>query len=467
MGCLCSKFVHSKRKQEWELLNAQPRTDAVCSAPLQMVAVRPVQECSLIACQPACPPQECMAAASTCMQQSEACSSPKHYVSIPQCDPDLACRDIHIANDKDVVEPRLHDCTYIRIHNCPRLTKLPAIGHFNMLETIRITHIRMHHCTVRFPDSLRTLEISYSLMREFRPESIPTLAQLNISFNNLQEIPQCIEPMWNANRNLSLNLRNNDFWWSMYSDLSNSMISPQTVKELGLAHKLGMLGTQKLVYAQRVLDSKRHSIEAKWLSKQIDTTLRLRKDEAHTTHNNSENIHLSSIQRAAESALEHILSYRPKHRLETNIENIIVGIVCSKELADHIRTVCSLGVVHSTYKTSFKDVLIKVYAMITDHSERKTLLDILRQELSDGMSTCLTGQITRLANALNGFVTNVTIGISRNEELSNSIVALRKKYATMYRDPEEYSNEAVPAVWQLLEDMCVPEAEHSVWLEYV
>lgn len=456
--------LNRRRREEWEPLKAEAFTGPACSAPLaplQMVAVRAAQpcdaqECGLIACQP----QPCGAPA----QGADECTA---YVSLPQRDPDLACCDIHISNDKNVVEPRLHDCTYIRIHNCPRLSKLPGISHFSMLETLRISHIRMHACTVRFPDSLRTLEISYSLMREFRPESIPTLAQLNLSFNNLKEIPQCIEPMWNANRNLSLNLQNNDFWWSMYSDLSHSMISPQTVKELSLAHRLGMLGTQKLVYAQRVLDSNRHSVEAKWLSKQIDTTLRLRKDEAHTTHNNSENVHLTSIQRAAESSLKEILSYVPKHRMETNIENIIVGIVCSRELADHIRTVCSVGVVHSTYKTSFKDVLIKVYAIITDHGERKTLLDILRQELTDGQSTCLTGQITRLANALNGFVTNVTVSISRNEELSNSIVALRKKYATMYRDPEEYSNEAVPAVWQLLEDMCVPEAEHAVWLEYV
>jgi hypothetical protein len=273
--------------------------------------------------------------------------------------------------------------------------------------------------------------------------------------------------MWESNKNLSLNLRNNDFWWSMYSDLGPGMISPQTVKELGLAHKLGMLGTQKLVYAHSILESKKHSLEAKWLSKQIDTTLRLRKDETHVTHNNSENIHLTSIQRSTEKSISHILSYVPKHRIETNIDNIIIGISCSLDLAEHIRGLCLANAVHSTYKTTFKDILIKTYAMIADHAERKTLLDILRQEITDGQKTCLTGQITRLANALNGFVTNVTITISKNEELSNSIVALRKKYAIMYSDAEEYSNEAIPAVWQLLEDMCVPEHEHGVWLEYV
>jgi hypothetical protein len=25
----------------------------------------------------------------------------------------------------------------------------------------------------------------------------------------------------------------------------------------------------------------------------------------------------------------------------------------------------------------------------------------------------------------------------------------------------------VPIVWQLLEDMCIPEHEHDVWLEYI
>lgn len=453
MGCLCSKFLKTDsikerlvplRTQTPDFMPAPvvqvvPRHDALCMAPLQQQMES--------RCDTECPPRE---------------------VAIIDCNQDCDPRcDINIRDQPELVEPTLYDCISIRIHNCPRLTKLPPIHTFQLLETVHITHIKMHVCTIQFPPTLRTLGISYSMMREFRPQHIPTLAQLDLSFNNLKEIPQCIEPMWDANRNMALNLRNNDFWWSMYSDLSPSMISAHTAKELVLAHRLGLLSTQKMVYASAILESKKHSLEAKWLSKQIDTTLRLRKDEAHVTHNNSENIHLTSIQKSTEKSIAHILGYVPKHRMETNIAHIITGIRCDKELADHIRHVCSVNAVHSTYKTTFKDVLIKVYAMIADHPERKTLLDILRQELTDGQKTCLTGQITRLANALNGFVTDVAISISKNEELSNSIVALRKKYAGMYSDAEEYSNEAVPAVWQLLEDMCVPEAEHSVWLEYV
>jgi len=76
--------------------------------------------------------------------------------------------------------------------------------------------------------------------------------------------------------------------------------------------------------------------------------------------------------------------------------------------------------------------------------------------------------MTRLVNSLSSFVNGISVTISKNEEISNSIIALRKKYAILYADNNElYINETIPAVWQLLEDECIPENEHDIWLEYV
>ncbi len=97
------------------------------------------------------------------------------------------------------------------------------------------------------------------------------------------------------------------------------------------------------------------------------------------------------------------------------------------------------------------------------------LIEIFIEEITEtANNTCLTGRMTRMVNVLNGFVLDINVGISKNEEISNSIIVLRNKYAKIYvNEPDKYIAELVPMVWQMLEDNCIPENEHSVWLEYV
>jgi 4-alpha-glucanotransferase len=68
---------------------------------------------------------------------------------------------------------------------------------------------------------------------------------------------------------------------------------------------------------------------------------------------------------------------------------------------------------------------------------------------------------------LNGFVSGINVSISRNEELTNAIVTLRKKNIKLYGDSYLYVHETVAQVWQMLEDACIPEHEHEAWLEFV
>lgn len=107
---------------------------------------------------------------------------------------------------------------------------------------------------------------------------------------------------------------------------------------------------------------------------------------------------------------------------------------------------------------------------IPSSSFKEDLLKIFIDEIEEttDTTTCLTGMMTKMVNVLNGFVLNINVGISKTEELSNSIIVLRNKYAKIYvNEPDRYITELVPVVWQMLEDNCVPENEHEVWLEYV
>lgn len=376
--------------------------------------------------------------------------------------------DIIIENDKLIGEIKVYDCNSIRVINCPKITKIPDMYYFNNLEILRIQHCTIKQCYTYFPNSLRTLELSYCCMSDFSPSNFPNkLTELDLSFNNLKSIPSIIEKI--LDKNIIINLRNNDFWYTMYSDLSPLLICSETVKELVLANKLNLVSTIKLKNAVNILNLKKCSKEANWLSEQIQISLDKKKQLDQTVYTNPENIHLKSVQDNVEKSINYIMSYQIVKLY--NISQAINELKLLNLPPDAITFLyfcIENHVYHSGYKITYVEIFEKIYSIIKESLYKECLMAILKSEIVDGMNTCLTGQITRLLNVLSGFLPGVVITINRKEETSNSIIALRKKFAMMYGENTDiYIQEAVPAVWQLLEDMCIPECEHEIWLEYV
>lgn len=378
--------------------------------------------------------------------------------------------DITIINDMTIDTLRLYDCMRIIIMNCPRITAIPRFSTFVTLETLRIQHCDIPQFTHFIPDNLRTLEISYCGLKEFRPENVPNnLAELNLSFNKLKEIPRCLEHI--HKKAVKINLSNNDFWFNMYSDISPGMISAGVVDELKLAYTMNLIGTSKIFVAVQALIEKDLVYEARTLKEHANLTIVIRRKHASTTAENAQNVHLTSVQDGMEAAIEYINNYTPLHNT-IGIDRLSAVRHLSHDLGaktwQAIEQLCNTNNRHSIYKMTYFEVLYKVYQIICDNpSDKPVLLAILRDELYDGIGTCFTGQITRMVNVLNGFVPAIRVGISKQEELSNAIIALRKKYSCIYPDTDEYIAETIPIIWQLLEDTCIPESEHKAWLEYV
>jgi hypothetical protein len=337
---------------------------------------------------------------------------------------------------------------------------------FSFLETLNIQHCSIDICRTYLPESLRVLKMSYCGIREFIPQNLPTqLAQLDLSFNKLRKIPECISIL--NKQSTYINLYNNDFWFTMYSNLSNSMIGNGIARELALAHKCNLISTIKIKYAIGILRDKLLFDEADLLLTLTRIEFDKRRKDDNNTTTNKQNVHLTSVQETMKKSIEFVLAYKSS---VVSIQKAIDDMECSDILAEQIRERCSDPTIHGIYKASYESVFKSVFSIIYDpynFTHKETLLNVMRAEIQDGMNTCLTGQITRMVNALNGFVDGVKITISKTEELTNSIIALRKRYALIYFDQDEYIAETVPIVWQMLEDECIPELEHKEWLEYV
>ena len=100
-----------------------------------------------------------------------------------------------------------------------------------------------------------------------------------------------------------------------------------------------------------------------------------------------------------------------------------------------------------------------VWDRIRVHPDRKEILKVLDQELKDSMNLCFTGRVTRLVNCLNGFDSDVVIQISKNEQLNNLMVLIKKQYT----DNEEMKKALIEA----MKERDFTEVEITEWVGYL
>jgi hypothetical protein len=381
-------------------------------------------------------------------------------------------QSIVIKNDFDKKDIIINNELSVTVHNCPKITRFPDLFGFFCLETISLSHCNIPICRTYFPDSLRTLSITYCSMKEFIPAYLSTeVVDVNLSFNKLKIIPTILKKIYQENNHIRINLHNNDLWYLMYSDLSPGMINGSVIDELVFANKINLVSTANLRTAVYILKSKKLSNEARSLANKIGLAIEEKARTLLTTYDNKQNVHLSSVQDNMRVALDKIFNITLKSYM--SFASIVKGLKNEKKLnkrtIEFFDKVCEKDLYHSGYNVGYKKLFEQVYAIIINSSFKEDLLKIFIDEIEETAdTTCLTGKMTRMVNVLNGFVLDINVGISKTEELSNSIIVLRNKFAKIYvNEPDKYIEELVPVVWQMLEDNCVPETEHEVWLEYV
>lgn len=406
--CRCFNWFKSK-KDSYADLDDNLDSSGVYEPP-QML---PVSYCNSNSCNGICEPSS--------YQQDDACGpcTSRHFIMEHEDE----CQRLYGKIGCGVEEVRIFDC------NIPIISEL-------------------------FPESVKTINITFSRVKHFTSSVLPKgLVQIDLSYNKLQEIPQCVYDAYISTPNIRVYLKNNDLWFSMYSDLSPSYISPKTINELMKAHRMNLVSTQKVRYAIAVLREKKFVKEAKDLSEKIGEQIKQRVDDGGLTWDNKENVHFMSVQDSVSQAIEKLYQIPTPPSVDT-----IVDIISDAELRKHVEKDIEEFPEYATLAKKVYDVA-KLFGVD---------MQIIIDELKDGMvDTCLTGKIRRIVSVLNGFVPNIYVGISKNEEIANSIVVVRNRNSQIYGDTEMYVNETIPEVFQILEDACIPLEEQAVWIEYV
>ncbi len=172
-------------------------------------------------------------------------------------------------------------------------------------------------------------------------------------------------------------------------------------------------------------------------------------------YNDNQNIHNHNIQTSFRNSLTNLLKDKPTINLETVKNEIINNEILTEQTKREIINYCDDNTEHSTYLITYSDLLIYVWSRIRN---KHAILNVLNQEISDGLCMCFTGRMTRLINVLVGFYDDIELQISDSEQITNIIMRLKTKFN------DEQLKDAVKK--ELIERQ-YSEAIINEWLEYI
>ena len=322
-----------------------------------------------------------------------------------------------------------------------RLSKFPEVSHCLELEDIDFNGNDIEELDCYIPQSVKTIDVSFSRLKSINYEKIPTHVKISASYCYLTQIPPA------SHRYITHD----------HNDISN-------------------MSTVRHVF--------QYNVEGEYRVRPRPTAP-LINDVIAGTDNQS--VHNTSIQASANKSLDYVLKYIPVNPITDDLitevireykNNVIKhssfrkflrGI--SRKWAESginvppIREWCLKNDIHSQFGVTYKTLLKQVWAIIQDHKHKEAMKEVLFQELDDSRHVCFTGRFTRTLNALTGFIDEVKIGINSKEQMGNQITMAIKKAKEKFG--EDFQTEARTNVKKILVEFEVPETDHEAWLDAI
>jgi len=175
-----------------------------------------------------------------------------------------------------------------------------------------------------------------------------------------------------------------------------------------------------------------------------------------------ENVHRSSVQKTTENAIQ-ILLKRPLLPEQETLREIIAAFsepknvrfrAGSQELA--ITEITNDYYLVMAFNAPYGDVLDRVWAYITTHTEKRELIRRLAQEVCEGVRQCGNGKMARLINVLQGYDEEIMAASAPSRE------GFQHKFAKLNELPLE---QRAAAAAEVFNEYMIPEGERAEWLD--
>jgi len=196
-----------------------------------------------------------------------------------------------------------------------------------------------------------------------------------------------------------------------------------------------------------------HPLIERWLRR-----LNKKITDNNKVYSDGQNIHNSSIQKSFRNSLGNLLKDKCIMSLNECKKNVIECNELEEQVTRELLNYCDDTTEHSVYLVTFEEVFRYVISRIVRHPDPNEMFKILNEEIKDTICKCFTGRMTRLVNVLNGYYDDISIQIGSNEQISNIILMLQKRYK---------GEELVSQVRSAMEEREYDEETIEEWLSFV
>jgi hypothetical protein len=399
----------------------------------------------------------------------------------------------YIFNTNFIFPNQLEEIYIANSKNCYNLGILP-----NSIRYVDITNSYLSSCEHLFSDkqhNIETVILTFNQIRSF-PQNLPNnLISINVSNNSISKLPdnncfppniQFVElssnslldlPEWllELNPNTTIRLMPNRFWFNAYSEISlNKKIHGYHIQiaerffGAGLRNKL-IKTKDRSINEAYIRPLRRNDIDI--LNIRDNTNIIANQHRPimnmNTTAEQSQNVHNSDIQNSFSKSVTNIMQ-NPAPKISNCFNKIRwhyildgKNIFANLKLLSIIKLDYSSPSIVSRNGVTYSEILERIWAISEIHEYKNEIRNVLRDEIIAGKDVCFTGKVTRLVNTLSGFVEEVQIGISENEQINNAVIA------TIRRCEQNKELDVTKEVKAILDELNVPNDRQDIWLNAI
>jgi Leucine-rich repeat (LRR) protein len=145
-----------------------------------------------------------------------------------------------------------------------------------------------------------------------------------------------------------------------------------------------------------------------------------------SVYTDSQNVHNHNIQESIRNSIHNIISIKPTISIDVMFQEIVINRILTDECKKAIFEFSDDNDTHSVLNITYTELMHSVWCVARDHSDYKSIYEIINLEMLDSLCKCFTGRMSRLINCLNGFDSRVSIQMSDNEQISNVIILVQQ-----------------------------------------
>lgn len=401
---------------------------------------------------------------------------------------------LHIKNinfNKDFHLPKSLQTLYLlNCNNIEHIVKLPNhIEYLNVngcncysidkwfqsdLLKLHSIHIKMNRLAFVpiIPQNVISLDISNNSIKKLPitncfPQNIHSI---NLSDNLLEDLPAWLLDL---NINTQIELYGNRFWFNHYDSISLNKPITMTLLQISDRYFNRRLTVNLLKIMKRSLPQEEY--EQFLLDNPICETYLLQPNGGgriitqpsihvkKTTAEKEQNVHNSDIQDSFCDCVKIIMNctepYNPQYLDEVYQYYISDGDdkYYNIKFINLVRQLCILDSIVSRIGVKYHEIFERIWAMTSVHPYKIEIRQILKEDIYAARDVCFTGKVTKLVNALSGFIEGIYVGYSENEQINNRVIMIMREYVD---SPELIKSK----VKESLDELKIKEDKQIIWL---